>query len=598
MSRNGQVPGVSAVVAINLLGKEAAGESSVASPSRLRMEATSPQRTVLRLALAGGGVLVTLTLLMATVIVVSRRGTPRPAAAKATPEWDVIEASEESYRLPMTPVAAMPPVPTIAPYEVPTPSYVEPPASALVPAEPAVASSVATSEWSGPQTIHNPAAYGPPEDGSLPPVPTFEAPRAQRLASLPRTTPVPQLIAATPPRRWEGPLTTQFDTAAETVPDEEVTPSEVASDPIASTTQREKTPTRPLREITPVNHQGLLSYTASTNDLSRRLSADVQAGFQLGKSGAVFAARAKFVSVLRKIAQAKDAEARSTRHSEALAEGLRTLDEADDFVPKGDALEAELDVTAIARSHGVRLIEGAGTVTPHDAIARYSQHAAQRLAEAAAKEPAGSMALYGLGKSYTRLEAQGGNPTAGRKSAVLYRAAIDTHAENYLAANELGVRLARSGRYDQASAVLRQAASQPTAIATVHANLAAIETRRGEMQMAAAAQQHSRMLAERERTAGEVSRRHGIEWVSPEAFQRAGGQAVAAAPATTPMPQQAAPAVRPAYTTAAPEPQQPGGWSGFVRSAKRVTGWSKPELSAGLGYKGPRMAAPQQSVLR
>ena len=65
-----------------------------------------------------------------------------------------------------------------------------------------------------------------------------------------------------------------------------------------------------------------------------------------------------------------------------------------------------------------------------------------------------SMALYGLGKSYARLEAQGGDTTAGRKSLVMYRAAIGAHPQNFLAANELGVRLAQGGRYEQASEVL------------------------------------------------------------------------------------------------------------------------------------------------
>ncbi|MEO0530690.1 MAG: hypothetical protein AAF266_08965 [Planctomycetota bacterium] len=554
------------------------------------MEAAPRQRAALRLALVGGAALVTMAMLVATVVVLSRRGEAAEEVAEARPEWDVIEPSDQSYPLPVTPIAAAPAPIDAYQLPTPTPKYVEPPAKPVITDEPKTAST-ADSGWSGPQTIHNPAAFGPPEDGSLPPIPTMGTPAPQRVAARPISQPTePRLIAATPPSHWEPSPTTPLAI------DEEPSEAEPA-EPVITQPAREKTPTRPLRNITPVNQQALLSYTASTNDLSRRLAPEVQAGFQLGKSGAVFAARAKFVSVLRRIAQAKDAEARSTRNAEALAEGLRTLDEADDFVPRGDALEAELEVAAIARSHGVQLLDGADSVSPHDAIARYSQHAAARLAEAAGNEPAGSMALYGLGKSYARLAAQGGDPTAGRKSAVLYRAAVDTHSENYLAANELGVSLARAGRYDQASAVLRQAASQPTAIATVHANLAAIENRRGEIQMAAAARQHSQMLAARERAAGEVSRRHGIEWVSPQAFQRAGGQTVAAAPPTAPVQQPVTSATPRAYTTAAPAPQQhQGGWSGFVRSAKRITGWSKPEPAPGVGYKGP--TAPQQRVLR
>lgn len=559
------------------------------------MEATPSQRAAVRLALVGSGVLAIVMLLAATFFVVSRRG--ESAAAKARPEWDVIETSE-SYQLPITPVAAMPVSEAIDHFGPTAPTYVEPPESSVAAARPVAMPTLDTTEWSGPQTIHNPAAFGPPEDDSLPPIPTRRAPAEQRVATLSTPVMAPRLIAAKPPRHWSKPAivarkaspeSEPFDMAIGETFDEPFN-DESDLDAVATHNPRTKTPTRPLRDLSPADEQGLLSYTASTNDLSRRLTPEVQAGFQLGKSGAVFAARAKFVGVLRRIAQAKDAEARSTRHAVALAEGLRTLDQADDFVPKGDALEAELNVAAIARSHGVRIIDDEQAVTPHDAMARYSQHAAKCLAEAAAKEPAGSMALYGLGKSYTRLEAQGDDPTAGRKSAVLYRAAIDTRAENYLAANELGVRLARVGRYDQASAVLRQAASQPTAIATVHANLAAIEQRRGEMQVAAAAQQHSQMLAEHERAAGDVSRRHGIEWVAPDAFQRPGQRTIAAAPPNTaPLQQQ---------PIAEPVPQEPGGWSGMMRTAKRMTGWSSPEPTSTYSNQPLPVAVPQQRVLR
>ena len=67
-----------------------------------------------------------------------------------------------------------------------------------------------------------------------------------------------------------------------------------------------------------------------------------------------------------------------------------------------------------------------------------------------------------LGKTYARLESQG-DTDAGRKSAVMFRAAMQTHPQNYLAANELGVRLARDGHYQQAGEVLRMAARRPEA---------------------------------------------------------------------------------------------------------------------------------------
>lgn len=560
------------------------------------MEAGTPNHAALRLAVTGGGVALTIGLLIATAYVAG--GGADPPAAASTAAADLIETGA-SYELPQAATALTPVSIAESAYEAPL--YEEPSA----PQQKPVATPAATpnrpstlparaqaSEWAGPLTIHNPAAFGPPEDDSIPPVPTNPAPRPERLANR-APTHLPALPALVPPAGGQPPVA--WAPAPPLLG--ESTPVAEPEAPDEGPTRTLATAVRPLQDLAPSEGQEeLLSYTASTNDLSKRLSGDVQAGFKLGKSGAVYAARSKFVSVLRQIAQAKDAEAGSNDHTTALAEGLRTLDDADDFVPRGNALEAELDVAAIASSHGLRLV-GERT-SSHEAIARYSQHAAAKLAQAAAGEPAGSMALYGLGKSYARLEAQGDAPTAGRKGTVMFRAAVNTNTENYLAANELGVRLARAGRYQQASKVLRQAASQPSAIATIHANLAAVEQRIGNDQTAALAKSHSEQLAQSERASGQVSRRLGVEWVAPDQFRRGAPQQVAAASIPSPH-QPAAPVF-----TAAPPQRVESGWSGFVAKAKRATGWSnppQPPVATGppAGYGPPPWVTSQpQPVIR
>lgn len=548
------------------------------------MEAGNPKRAAVRLVATLGGAVLTVGLLIATAYLAGER--PAKPADQDQAAWELVETGE-SYRLPQSaePVTPVATPPVAAEYQPPVyeaPRVAQKPPSA--PATPPAKAQPPSTEWSGPVTIHNPAAYGPPEDDSLPPIPTATTgapPEPPVLARIPDATVRAELQpqAGRPPVAW---------TPTETLP------GLGSSEPLASGTPagRSMVPTkvRPLRDLGPSQGAALLSYTASTNDLSKRLASEVQAGFQLGKSGAVYAARGKFVGVLRRIALAKDAESGSNDHARALAEGLRTLDDADDFVPRGDALEAELDVAAIASSHGLRLLGEAAS--PHEAIARYSQHAAQQLALAAAGEPAGSMALYGLGKAYARLEAQGDDPTAGRKGTVMYRAAVDSNADNFLAANELGVRLARNGRYQQASEVLRQAAARPTAIATVHANLAAVEERLGNRETARLAQQHSERLAQDERATGQVSRRHGIEWVAPEQFRRGVPQQVAAAPVAQPAPVAPSTVAQPAQ----------GGWSGFLAKAKRATGWSSPQPPATAGtpgsYASPPVMASQPRVVR
>lgn len=529
------------------------------------MEAATPQRAALRLAAAAGGVMLTACLATAALLLLALRPAATQSTAGATPpDWRtgapaIADGPAGSYRLPpetFTPVRAGP---QLVPHRsAPAPIYVEPEPPQAPSEAPVADNEPATDEAIvGPITIYNPAATGPPEDDRLPPIPT-EGSRAPTddVASNP-LGPAFVASAGKPPVGWEPP-TTPIDAPGESLAD------------LAGGGFVEVTAPPPVRlKPSAVDREALLNYTNSTNDLSRRLTGEVREAFQLGKSGAVYAARARFVAVLRRIALAKDAEQGSSRHATALAEGLRTLDDADDFVPRGDALEAELDVAAIAASHGLGLVTEATPAAPHEAIARYSQHAAERLTEAVAGEPSGSMALYGLGKTYTRLEAQSSDPNAGRKSLVMYRAAVDTHRENYLAANELGVRLASAGRYRQACEVLRRAAAQPTAIATVHANLAKIEARLGHAGAAVLAQQQSDQLAHQERAAGDVSRRHGVQWVSPDAFRRANPNAVAfSAP---PAPPAAAPV---AYQQPAPPAPPSRSWSGFWRDTKQKLGWS------------------------
>ena len=582
---------------LSAVGKEADGPRRNAELSG--MEAANPKRATLRLAAALGGVLLTLTLGVATAAVLTLRYSDSPVAMAPISEAPTYVSAEPiaSYHLPYGAITSLgeeafvsmtsaPPTfapPTYEPVTLPTATPTTPIAAAPQPSFPT------TTVDGGATMIYNPAALGPPEDDTIPGLPTTQ--RLQRVAMAPTNGPLFPKTSDPDPGQRDGPsgfATTPIDEPKSSTLERKTGPTAEAIVP--DTTPRD------LRELAAASNETLLSYTASTKELSRRLEPEVQAGFELGKSGAVYAARAKFVEVLRKVALAKDAADGSTRCSTALADGLRKLDEADDFIPKGSALEAELDVAAIANSHGIKLASGSGPVAPHEAIAQYSQHSATRLAEAVAGEPAGSMALYGLGKSYARLEAQEGDTTAGRKSLVMYRAALDAHAQNFLAANELGVRLAQSGRYEQASRVLRVAASQPGAIATVHANLAAIEDKLGREQAAVAAQQQSQRLAQRERAAGEVSRRHGVEWVDPNAFRQATAPGMtpstpmATAPVSQPNAQQGAapPPGRPQQGPTLHGPRQPSamqpypaqqvepsGWQSFVRAAKRATGWSK-----------------------
>ena len=266
----------------------------------------------------------------------------------------------------------------------------------------------------------------------------------------------------------------------------------------------------PLRVPSPIDHE-----------LTQQLLPAAQRGFRLAQRGALYAAQEEFVQVLRRAAQAKDAFEGGEARSRALAAGLRAIDEAEDFVPDGIQLEAELDVAIVASSHRTPVLDDIQReVTPHQAVVLYHNFAHEQLAYAVAGEQAGSMALYGLGKINARLAARNDEDIElTRNATTMYAAAYAARADNHLAANELGVMLCRSGSAAEAKYLFERTIDlAPTALA--YHNLAVAQGKLGMHTHAAANEQQSQRLAARERSTGAVSRRAGVEWVSPEDMAR------------------------------------------------------------------------------
>jgi tetratricopeptide (TPR) repeat protein len=272
----------------------------------------------------------------------------------------------------------------------------------------------------------------------------------------------------------------------------------------------------PNHEITPLSSEPISTfpYAANPVELSLQMLPAVQRGYALAQRGAISAAQEEFIQVLRRIAQAKDAALGTDRHSQALAAGLRALDEAEDFVPGGIQLEAELDVQIAASSHRTPVLDDAADVLPHEAVARYQRFAQEQLSLAAGGEQAGSMVLHGLGKVHVRLAERDDNLHAARTAMTLYMAALATCPLNHLAANELGVLLCRNGHAGEAAAMFERTIDL-TPTATTYHNLAVAQRKLGMHGQAAANEQESQRLAAFERASGAVSRRVGVEWVSP-----------------------------------------------------------------------------------
>ena len=144
-------------------------------------------------------------------------------------------------------------------------------------------------------------------------------------------------------------------------------------------------------------------------------------------------------------------------HRHALAAALTAMKEAEDFLPGGSRLEADLDLPGIIAAHATPVLKaGAKNVTSMTALNRYFTFAQEQFAAAAGHEVAGSMALHALGKLHTALARKKISLAAAAepKAMVYYQAALLVYPKNFLSANDLGVLLAQCGDYGDARTML------------------------------------------------------------------------------------------------------------------------------------------------
>ncbi len=264
--------------------------------------------------------------------------------------------------------------------------------------------------------------------------------------------------------------------------------------------------------------------------IAREADSHSRRGFELASRGAYFSARAEFIVALRLLAQALDAEHCTRLHCIALGAGLTALKEAEDFLPKGSGIEADLDLASIIVGHRTPVLHGASIagLTPMAALQCYFTFAQEQLGAAVDREVAGSIALYGLGKLHKALSEQQAVFLVGArpKAMVFYQAALLAHAENHLASNDLGVLLAQAGRYEDArmalehSLALHQGSTGWHNLAVVYQNLGHNElSRRAAWLSQVFRQQENARLAQ---VASGVQQ--PVAWVDPPAFAQAAGQ--------------------------------------------------------------------------
>jgi tetratricopeptide (TPR) repeat protein len=160
-------------------------------------------------------------------------------------------------------------------------------------------------------------------------------------------------------------------------------------------------------------------------------------------------------------------------------------------------------------------------LTSLTARSRYYTYAQEQLALAAGSERAGSMALYGLARVQMALAERNSerHVTSAPQAMTLHQAALLVDEENYMAANELGVMLARFGQYEHARSLLTRSLSVAPQSTTWN-NLAAVHRHLGETELAEKATQQAAALTRAERLAQTTRSTTSKEvvWTDPKNF--------------------------------------------------------------------------------
>ncbi len=240
--------------------------------------------------------------------------------------------------------------------------------------------------------------------------------------------------------------------------------------------------------------------------------------YDLAGRGALFAAREQFLAALRIPAEAWDAEFPDRRRTASLSAAWTALREAEDFLPR-NATAAPPDNALVAAGHATPILKEADLrgVTGLEAYRRYLAFAQDQFALAAGADITASMALRGLGKVYGAFAER--NATQPREAAAVavmfYQAALAARPDNYMAANDLGVLLAKGGRWNDARRVLEYAVAISPNPSTCW-NLIRVCSALGDP--VGVEQVRQILLAAHRGAAAADDRRPEIRWVSPESW--------------------------------------------------------------------------------
>lgn len=267
--------------------------------------------------------------------------------------------------------------------------------------------------------------------------------------------------------------------------------------------------------------------SAAMQSVSERSSEISNHAFSLAQRGMFYAARGELIESLRLVAQALDVQTDGGEHSNALSAGLTAMREAQDFAGGAGSTSDVVKVAEIAAAHRTPVLQGAAAnVSPVIAQQQYLAYAQSQLIAAAGQQPVASHTLYRLGRVQMGLAGEDSNASslAGPQAMVFQQAALGVDHRNYLAANELGVLLARYGQWPDARRLLLHSVTLHPHAEGWH-NLAIVHRRLGEEGLARLAE-HERQLASQRKASSDESDAT-IRWVDTKTFAAAGPDAVA-----------------------------------------------------------------------
>ena len=242
-----------------------------------------------------------------------------------------------------------------------------------------------------------------------------------------------------------------------------------------------------------------------------------QYALNLAQRGAYFSAEEEYFKALWIVARKLDERHATATHSAALSAAQRAFEETKDFA-KLLPDKADHDVRRFILGHKTHVLRGSPEPLPAlSAMQAYYAYASEQLVLATGNEAVASTSLSGLAKIQSLLVAGPQESTAPAKAIALFQAAIAVDPKNAMASNELGVLLAKYGRFESARDALKQSLSgdqHPNS----WRNLAKVYDILGEDQLAAQARKNWRTLKTTARTQNHSMAK--VAWVDTETFAK------------------------------------------------------------------------------